>query len=164
MGEPLNPFFKGIKIAKPDSRQRHSVCNSHCKLRHAVILWPLTVIGFLIKGVLMGEISLVKPDFKPQIWCIRSLCLFQACLQKEENKSAELPNFISLHISFFFSHSLSSSEVSSSFSSLLSPSPPPPPPPSDPCFQPWGESYYEMAVLPPMVLIQQWDSWFLTIP
>lgn len=63
MDEPLNPFFKEIKIAKPNSRQRHSVCNSHCKLSHSVILWPLTVIGFLIKGVLMGEISLVKPDF-----------------------------------------------------------------------------------------------------
>lgn len=56
MDEPLNPFSEE-KIAEPSSRQRHSICNSHCKLRHPLILWPLTVIGFLIKGVLMGEMS-----------------------------------------------------------------------------------------------------------
>lgn len=127
MDEPLNPFFKGIKIAKPDSRQRHSVCNSHCKLRHSLILWPLTVIGFLIKGVLMGEISLVKPDLKPQIWCIR--CFLCVCFKPSyiwKRKKIKVLGLISFPPYQFFPlfHSLSSSEVIIFFLFALSFTPP----------------------------------------
>lgn len=115
MDEPLNPFSKGIKIAKPNSRQRHSVGNSPCKLSHSLILRPLTVIGFLIKGVLMGEISLVKPDFSLRSGVSDAFFVSLSSLSRKRKK-IEVLGFL---ISF---------PSVSSFSSLLSPSTPPPPP------------------------------------
>lgn len=113
MDEPLNPFSEQ-KRAEPGSRQRHYVCNSHCKLRYSLISGPLTVIGFLIKGVLMGESLLDQPDFKPQIWCLDAFFVLVSSLYMSEKVGVGgcggwLPNLITLHIIF----SLSSSEYSS---------------------------------------------------
>lgn len=132
MDEPLNPFSEE-KIAEASSRQRHSICNSHCKLRHPLILWPLTVIGFLIKGVLMGEISFGPARLQASNLVL--ICFLCACFKPlyvwigglGGGWGGAVVSFLILFPSIYFFPSplLSSSEDSSSFPSLLPFRPPP---------------------------------------
>lgn len=137
MDEPLNPFSEQ-KRAEPGSRQRHYVCNSHCKLRHSLISGPLTVIGFLIKGVLMGEISFGPARLQASNLVFR--CFLCACFESlyvwkdGGGWVGEVVGFLILFPSISFFLSLPVKTHLCLFPASFTP-----PLSFHPCFQPQGE-------------------------
>lgn len=76
MDDPLNPFSRKKNTAGPGSRRKRFspslsplIPSANSDTLCSLILRPLTVIGFLINGGLMGGHPLVRPDFKVQVRC-----------------------------------------------------------------------------------------------
>lgn len=187
MDEPLNPFSRGKNTAGPGSRRTCSslplsllIPSANSDTLCSLISCPLTVIGFLIKGVLMGGYPWVQPDFKLQIWCSDAFFVFVSSLygrllaslfhflpflfslkhRSPPPSQSFLPK--SLYIYFFSLYSptintltviyflLLKTEIV--FAVIL--------PRSNLLFLSQGKSYYDSAVSPRVDLVQQWDCDF----